>query len=188
MARLPGVFGVANALALTASGARVAQVECLLLSGHGKLILTGNLVGEARDAAQVALSLARSRSRKFGIDPADFLRTDVHMHIPGGGIARKGGPSAGLAMFVALLSAMTRKPVDATMAFTGEISLSGAVLPVDGVLKKIKAVSQANITRLFIPGDNASQVSKLPIASRKILRIVSIQSIDEAMEMVFPGK
>ena len=188
MAEQRAIFGVANALALTSSGARVAQVECLLLSGHGKLILTGNLVGEARDAAQVALSLARTRARKFGIDPADFLRTDVHFHIPGGGIARKGGPSAGLAMFVALVSAMTRKPVDSTMAFTGEISLSGAVLPIDGVLKKIKAASQAGITRLFIPSDNASQAGKLPAASRKILNTVSIQSIDEAMEMIFLGK
>ncbi|HAP00053.1 MAG TPA: hypothetical protein DCQ83_08430 [Fibrobacteres bacterium] len=182
-ASLNGIPGVAKTVALTSAGAIAAPVECLLLSGHGKLILTGNLVGEARDSAQVALSLARSRARTFGIDPADFLRTDVHIHIPGGGVARKGGPSAGLAMFVALVSAMIRKPVDPRMAFTGELSLTGEVLAVDGISKKARAAVAAGMTHLLIPHGNSLGTRGLTGKSAENLKIALVKTVDEALEI-----
>jgi ATP-dependent Lon protease len=147
-------------LALTRTGATVATVECLPLPGRGKLILTGNLVGSARDAAQIAVSLVRARAKKLGLDPALFLHTDIHFHVMDP-LPAKGGPSIGLPMFVALVSALTRKPVDPTFAFTGELSLTGAVLPVEGIAAKAKAAAKAGVRRLYIPKRTEGEVGRL---------------------------
>lgn len=154
--------GVALGLALTTTrgrpGATAATVECLPLAGRGKLILTGNLLGSARDAAQLAVSLARARADRLGIDPALFLRTDFHFHVMDP-LPPKGGPSIGLPMFVALVSALTRTPVDRTFAFTGELSLTGRVLPVEGLAHKARAAARAGITTLYAPSVNIAEVS-----------------------------
>jgi ATP-dependent Lon protease len=171
-----------RALALTPSGAVAAQVECLLLSGRGRLIVTGNLVGEAKDSAQVALSLARSRARRLGIDPADFLRTDVHFHVVES-LPAKGGPSAGLALFAALVSAMIRKPVDPGTAFTGEISLSGRIHPVGGMAEKIGAARQAGITRIYASGENIPEAIE---KDQKQTEIVPVRTIDGFLKALFP--
>jgi ATP-dependent Lon protease len=147
-------------LALTRTGATAATVECLLLPGRGKLILTGNLVGSARDAAQVAVSLVRARAKSLKLDPALFLHTDIHFHVMDP-LPAKGGPSIGLPMFVALVSALTRKPVDPTFAFTGELSLTGAVLPVEGVAAKAKAAAKAGARRLYMPKGNEGEVGRI---------------------------
>ena len=175
--------GIVNALALTPSGATIAQVECLLLSGRGKLILTGSLMGEARDAAQVALSLARVRARALGIDPADFLNTDVHFHIPAG--PAKDGPSVGLAMFVALVSAMIRKSVPSDTAFTGEISLSGKIHGIGGLPKKTLAAFEVGTKRLFIPQDNASETNALPVIVKQGLSVSLVDHVETVLLLVF---
>jgi ATP-dependent Lon protease len=146
-------------LALTRTGATAATVECLLLPGRGKLILTGNLVGSARDAAQVAVSLARARAKALKLDPALFLHTDIHFHVMDP-LPAKGGPSIGLPMFVALVSALTRKPVDPTFAFTGELSLTGAVLPVEGIRAKLAAAKRAGAKRVYVPDGNEEEAGK----------------------------
>jgi ATP-dependent Lon protease len=182
--RKPLPPGVVTGLALTRSGAVAATVECMLLSGHGKLILTGNLVGAARDSAQVALSLARSHTKRFGIDPADFHHTDAHFHVVEM-LPSKGGPSVGLAMFAALVSAMLRKPVDPRLGFTGEISLSGRVHPVDGIAAKVSAATRAGVTRLFVPAGNAADVLKPGKKAPRGLEIIPVADVDEALEVVF---
>lgn len=182
MAQKTRTPGIVKALALTSSGALVAQVECLPLSGRGRLILTGNLVGEARDSAQLALSLARSRAKKFGIDPREFLDTDIHFHIPGA--PTKGGPSAGLALLVALISAMTHKPVDAGKAFTGELSLSGNILGVGGFPKKAKAALEAGVTTVFAPTENLSEMRKL-LPKRGSLKLIAADQIDDLLSLLF---
>ena len=174
--------GIVKALALTPKGATVAQVECLLLSGRGRLILTGNLIGEAKDSAQVAVSLARVRAKKFGINPAEFLQTDIHFHIPGG--PTKDGPSAGLAFLAALVSAMTRKPVDSKTAFTGELSLSGKIIGVGGFSKKSLAAFDAGIARLFAPDENISEINKL-LPKRHSMKMIAANQIDEVLSHLF---
>ena len=164
------VPGVVLGLALTRTGATAATVECLLLPGRGKLILTGNLVGSARDAAQIAVSLARARAKSLKLDPALFLHTDIHFHVMDP-LPAKGGPSIGLPMFVALVSALTKKPVNPTYAFTGELSLTGAVLPVEGIVAKAKAAAKAGVRKLFIPKGNAAEAARI-----KELEIIPVES------------
>jgi len=175
--------GVVLGLALTTKNGRAsataATVECLLLPGRGKLILTGNLVGSARDAAQVAVSLARARVKALKLDPALFLHTDIHFHVMDP-LPPKGGPSIGLPMFVALVSALTRKPVDKMFAFTGELSLTGAVLPVEGITEKVKAAARAGVTKLFAPVENVKELKgkKLP----KGLALVGVEDVVDALK------
>jgi ATP-dependent Lon protease len=178
----PSFPGIATGLARTSDGGEAFQVECVLLSGRGKLIVTGNLGGSARESAQVALTLARMRARGFGINPADFMRTDVHFHIPEIS-ADKDGPSAGLAMLIALISAMTRKRVDPHLAFTGEISLSGKIHPVEGLVEKSIAAHQAGIESLFAPGGNAGEMDAT--AKRENLEILAVENVDEVLRRVF---
>lgn len=170
-------MGVTIGLALITHNGRTrataATVECLLLPGRGKLILTGNLIGSARDAAQVAVSLARARAKVLGLEPALFLQTDIHFHVMDP-LPPKGGPSIGLPMFVALVSALTQKPVPREWAFTGELSLTGAVLPVEGIAEKAKAAVRAGCTRLFVPKENFTELTRTP----KALAIDSVASID----------
>lgn len=179
-----GVPGVVTALALTPSGGVTTSMECLLLSGRGRLILTGNLVGEAKDSCQVALSLARSRARRFGINPAEFLGTDVHFHVPEG-LPAKDGPSAGLAMLVALVSAMTRKAVDPSLAFTGEISLSGKIHAISGLPEKSAAARKAGITRVFAPQENVLEAGSSGKDKKKGFEIAGVDHIDTVLEQVF---
>jgi ATP-dependent Lon protease len=179
-----GVPGVVTALALTPTGGVTTSIECLLLSGRGRLILTGNLVGEAKDSCQVALSLARSRARRFGINPAEFLRTDVHFHVPEG-LPAKDGPSAGLAMLVALVSAMTRQAVDPGLAFTGEISLSGKIHAISGLPEKSAAALKAGVTRVYAPKDNVSEAGGLETKKKKGFEIAGVDHIDIVLEQVF---
>lgn len=157
--------GVVTGLALTRTGATVATVECLPLPGRGRLILTGNLVGSARDAAQVAVSLARARARALKLDPGLFLHLDLHFHVMDP-LPTKGGPSIGLPMFVALVSALTKKPVDKACAFTGELSLTGAVLPVDGIVEKARAAARAGVTTLYAPAGNVLEFSQALVMAK----------------------
>ncbi len=172
--------GVVLGLALTNKGATVATAECLPLAGRGKIILTGNLVGSARDAAHLAASLARARAKTLGLDHTLFLHTDLHFHVMDP-LPQKGGPSIGLPMFVALVSALTRKPIDPTFAFTGELSLTGKVYAVEGLEAKIKAAARAGVTQLFAPMENVAELNgkKLP----KGLVLVGIKTVDETLSI-----
>jgi ATP-dependent Lon protease len=176
--------GLVTGLAWTPVGGETLRVECSLLSGRGRLTLTGNLGDVMKESAHIALTLARQRAQRYGVDPALFHKTDVHLHVPEGAIS-KDGPSAGVAMVLALVSAMTRKPVDPRFAFTGEVSLSGKVHAVGGLPEKALAALEAGATRIGIPAENRPEAGELPREARKGLSIVLVDEIDGILETVF---
>ena len=181
--------GVVTGLAYTPVGGEILQIECTLLSGRGRLSLTGTLGDVMKESAQIALTLVRERARLFGIDPSVFRQTDIHIHIPEGAIP-KDGPSAGIALTLALLSAVTRQPVDPTVAFTGEVSLTGRLHAIGGLTEKSIAALQAGVKTLHLPSENEKQIAELPIQVRKGIKIHRHEHIDEIIKALFkkPGK
>jgi ATP-dependent Lon protease len=133
-----------------------------------------------KESAQAALTLVRARSDRLGIDPERFGRTDIHMHIPAGAIP-KDGPSAGVAMFVALASLALDKPVRHDVAMTGEISLRGLVLPVGGIKEKVLAALQAGIGTVMLPARNRRDFEEIPEDARKRLEFVWLENVDDAL-------
>ena len=139
------VPGVATGLAWTPTGGDILFVEAARVPGNGRLILTGQLGDVMKESAQAALSLVKARASTLGVDPATFEKSDIHVHVPAGAIP-KDGPSAGVAMFIALTSLLTGRTVRSDTAMTGEISLRGLVLPIGGVKNKVLAAVRAGIT------------------------------------------
>lgn len=177
--------GVVTGLAWTPVGGSILRIECSPLSGKGKLTLTGNLGDVMKESAQIALTLTRERARRYGIDPEIFHKTDLHLHVPDGAIP-KDGPSAGVAMTVALLSAATRRPIDPSVAMTGEVSLVGKVHAIGGLKEKALAALQAGVKTLFVPDENKPEVSELPPEAREGLHIVLMKHVDEVLKALLP--
>jgi ATP-dependent Lon protease len=178
--------GVVTGLAWTPVGGELLRIECTLLSGKGRLHLTGNLGEVMKESAQIALTLARERARRYGVDPEILQKTDIHLHVPEGAIP-KDGPSAGIAMTLALISAMTRRPVDPKIAFTGEISLVGKIHAIGGLPEKSIAALQAGVTRVMVPAENAPEVNELPPEAKQGLVITQVEHIDAVLKELFPG-
>jgi ATP-dependent Lon protease len=174
------VPGVSTGLAWTPVGGDILFIEATRIPGSGKLILTGQLGDVMKESAQAALTLVRARSEHLGIDPARFDKTDIHMHIPAGAIP-KDGPSAGVAMFVALASLALDKPVRHDLAMTGEISLRGLVLPVGGIKEKVLAALQAGIRTVMLPARNRRDFEEIPEDARKRLEFVWLENVDDAL-------
>ena len=145
-----GMPGVATGLAWTPVGGDILFIEASRVPGSGKLLLTGQLGEVMKESAQAALSLLKGRLRDLGVAELDFEQLDVHIHVPAGATP-KDGPSAGIAMFVALASLFTGRPVRSDAAMTGEISLRGLVLPVGGIKEKVLAALRVGITRVLLP-------------------------------------
>jgi ATP-dependent Lon protease len=137
-----------------------------------------------KESAQAALSLVKSRARGFGIDPVLFEKSDIHIHVPAGATP-KDGPSAGVAMTVALISLMTERAIAKDVAMTGEISLRGLVLPVGGIKEKVTAASRAGITTVLLPSRNRRDLEDIPEEVRKTMRFVWCERIDDAVEVAF---
>ena len=150
------------------------------MPGAGKLILTGQLGDVMKESAQAALSLAKARAQDLGIAPELFEKSDIHVHVPAGATP-KDGPSAGVAMFVALASLLTGRPVRSDVAMTGEISLRGLVLPIGGVKEKVLAALRAGITTVMLPERNRRDLEDIPADAREQLTFVWIQNVDEAL-------
>jgi ATP-dependent Lon protease len=161
-------------------GGDILFIEATRIPGSGKLILTGQLGDVMKESAQAALTLVRARSERLGIDPARFDKSDIHMHIPAGAIP-KDGPSAGVAMFVALASLALDKPVRHDVAMTGEISLRGLVLPVGGIKEKVLAALQAVIRNVMLPARNRPDFEEIPEDARKRLEFVWLENLDDAL-------
>jgi ATP-dependent Lon protease len=178
--------GVVTGLAWTPAGGELLRVECTLLSGKGRLHLTGHLGEVMKESAQIALTLARERARRYGIDPEIFHKTDIHLHVPEGAIP-KDGPSAGVAMTLALISAMIRRPVDPKIAFTGEISLVGRIHAIGGLPEKSLAALQAGVTRVVVPAENAPEVGELPPEAKSGLVISQAEHIDPVLRELLPA-
>ncbi|MGI9500667.1 MAG: endopeptidase La [Geminicoccaceae bacterium] len=177
------VPGVATGLAWTPVGGDILFVEATRLPGKGQLILTGQLGDVMRESAQAALSLVKSSARRYGLDEALFESNDIHVHVPAGAIP-KDGPSAGVAMFVALMSLLKDETVRHDTAMTGEISLRGLMLPVGGIKEKVLAAHRAGITRVMLPARNWKDFEDIPESARSALEFVWLEHVDDAIETV----
>ncbi len=175
-----GVPGVATGLAWTPVGGDILFIEATRVPGGGKLILTGQLGDVMKESGQAAMSLIKSRAVSLGIDPALFEKSDVHIHVPAGATP-KDGPSAGVAMFLALASLVTGRAVRSDTAMTGEISLRGLVLPIGGVKEKVLAAMRAGITRVMLPARNRKDLRDVPQEVREKLEFVWLESVDDAI-------
>jgi ATP-dependent Lon protease len=148
--------------------------------GRSKLILTGQLGEVMKESAQAALTLVKARAPELGIDLALFEKSDVHIHVPAGAIP-KDGPSAGVAMFLALVSLFTGRTARGDTAMTGEISLRGLVLPIGGVKEKVLAAVRAGITTVLLPARNRKDLEDVPESARKHVRFVWLEHVDDAV-------
>src|SRR6266513_6280743 len=173
--------GVATGLAWTPVGGDVLFIEASRTPGNGKLILTGQLGDVMKESAQTALTLVKARSAELGVAPELFEKSDIHVHVPAGAIP-KDGPSAGVAMFTALASLMTNRPVRSDRAMTGEISLRGLVLPVGGIKEKVLAALRAGISTVLLPARNRTDLEEIPEDARKQLEFVWLETVSDAVE------
>ncbi|HVD72400.1 MAG TPA: endopeptidase La, partial [Xanthobacteraceae bacterium] len=174
------VPGVATGLAWTPTGGDILFIEATRVPGRGNLILTGQLGDVMKESAQAALTLVKARAPDLGIDVSLFQKSDVHIHVPAGAIP-KDGPSAGVAMFVALVSLLTGRTVSSDTAMTGEISLRGLVLPIGGVKEKVLAATRAGITTVMLPARNRKDLEDVPDAARQQVRFVWMERVDDAV-------
>ena len=174
------VPGVATGLAWTPVGGDILFIEATRSAGNGKLILTGQLGEVMRESVQAALSIVKNRAGQLGIDEKLFEKSDIHVHVPAGAIP-KDGPSAGVAMFIALTSLMTDRPVRSDTAMTGEISLRGLVLPVGGIKEKLAAAARAGIKRVMLPARNRKDIEDLSEETRKQLELIWLEKVEDAM-------
>jgi ATP-dependent Lon protease len=174
--------GVATGLAWTPTGGDIIFVEATKMRGEKGLTLTGQLGDVMKESAQAALAYVRSRSKELGIEEDFFEKNDIHIHVPAGAIP-KDGPSAGVTMFVALVSLLTNKPVRSDIALTGEITLRGLVLPVGGIKEKILAGMRAGIRTIILPKKNEKDLEEIPEHIRNQMNFKFIQRMDEAIEL-----
>jgi ATP-dependent Lon protease len=178
--------GVATGLAWTETGGDVLYIEAALLpGGSGQVILTGQLGSVMQESARAALSHIRQNARDLGISPEFLSKQDIHIHVPAGAIP-KDGPSAGVTMATAVVSAARGVPVRSDVAMTGEITLSGLVLPVGGIREKTLAARRLGIRTIILPAMNETDLSELPEDARKDMTFFPVQTLDEALAVAFP--
>ncbi|MFM8394009.1 MAG: S16 family serine protease, partial [Acidobacteriota bacterium] len=170
--------GVATGLAVTATGGDILFIEVITMKGKGILQLTGQLGDVMRESAQAAYSYAKSRARELGIDEEVFAQTDIHIHIPEGAIP-KDGPSAGITMATALISALSNRPVRNNIAMTGEITLRGEVLPIGGVKEKVLAAYRAQIKKVILPIQNRKDMEDVPAETQKEMEFVFVDNVQQ---------
>ncbi|MCD4689569.1 MAG: endopeptidase La [Desulfuromonadaceae bacterium] len=173
--------GVATGLAWTERGGEILHVEVTTMQGAAKLILTGQLGDVMKESAQAALSYTRSHAEELGIEPGFAERLDIHVHVPAGAIP-KDGPSAGVTMATALVSALSGRKIDREVAMTGEITLRGKVLPVGGLKEKVLAAVRAGITILVIPRQNEKDLVEIPAALRRKVTFVPVENMSQVLE------
>ena len=181
------VPGVATGLAWTPVGGDILFIEATRIPGSGRLILTGQLGDVMKESAQAALSIVKNRAAALGIDPSRFEKSDIHVHVPAGAIP-KDGPSAGVAMFMALVSLMTERTIRSDTAMTGEISLRGLVLPVGGIKEKVVAAHSAGIKRVMLPARNRRDYDDIPEIARREMEFVWLERVEEAVAAALEPK
>ncbi len=179
-------IGVAMGLAVTEYGGILLPVEVVTLVGKGDLLITGQLGDVMRESAVASLTYVRSRAKWLGIDPNFQETTDLHIHLPENAIP-KDGPSAGITIALALISAITRRPIRANVAMTGEITLHGRVLGVGGLKEKVLAAYQANIHHLFVPAENKKDMAEVPVKIQRRIRFTFVDTMDQVIEGALHG-
>lgn len=181
-------IGVVTGLAWTEVGGEILKIEATKMPGKGGLILTGSLGDVMKESAKAAYSYVKSKAQEYDINPEDFNKYDVHVHVPAGAIP-KDGPSAGIAIATAIMSVFSERPVRADVAMTGEITLRGKVLPVGGLKEKILAGKRAGIKTIILPKDNKEEVmEELPDYVRKSVNLVFVDNIEEVFKIALEEK
>ncbi len=173
--------GVVTGLAYTAFGGDILQIEVNYFEGKGKLIITGQLGDVMKESAEIALDYVKSNAKKFGIDVKFFETHDIHIHVPEGAVP-KDGPSAGVTLTTAFVSALTNKAVDANCAMTGEVTLRGNVLPIGGLREKSIAANRSGITKIFIPKGNVKDIDELPDIVKENITFMPVDKVDTILK------
>ena len=179
--------GVATGLAFTAVGGDVLFFEATAYPGKGRLTITGQLGDVMQESAQTALSWVRAHAEALGLDPEWFREHDVHLHVPAGAVP-KDGPSAGITMATAIMSLVRNQPVADDVGMTGEITLTGQVLPIGGIREKALAAQRAGLKRVILPRDNEPDLEELPKETRRELEFILVDSIEQVFDAAFGGE
>lgn len=183
--REKGEIGVATGLAWTQAGGELLYIETRTMAGKGNLILTGQLGDVMKESAQAALSLARERAGDLNL-PEDFYENlDIHIHVPAGAIP-KDGPSAGITMTVAMISALTDRPIPTDVALTGEVTLRGKILPIGGLKEKTMAALRADIHKVIIPAQNLKDLEELSPKIKRQMEFIPVKNVNEVLDIIFP--
>jgi ATP-dependent Lon protease len=179
-------IGIATGLAWTEAGGEILVTEATLMNGKGVLTLTGKLGDVMQESAQAAMSYVRSKAEDFGLAPDFNKKTDIHIHVPEGAIP-KDGPSAGITIATAMISALTKVPIRKDVAMTGEITLRGKVLPIGGVKEKLLAAHRAGVGTIIVPKDNEKDLADVPKNVLDHLKIYMVEGMDEVLAQALAG-
>jgi len=178
--------GSVTGLAWTSTGGELLTVDVTIMNGAGKLNLTGQLGNVMKESAQAALSYLRSSAKRLGLNPDFFKGREIHIHLPEGAIP-KDGPSAGITMAMAILSAVSGKPASNDIAMTGEITLTGSILAIGGLNEKLLAAKRNNITTVLIPKENEIDLKEISERVKDGIKIIAIEKVDDAIPYIFPS-
>jgi ATP-dependent Lon protease len=174
-------IGLSTGMAWTEVGGELLQIEATIMPGSGKLTITGKLGDVMQESAQAALSYVRSRAMRLGLESDFYQKIDIHVHVPEGAIP-KDGPSAGITIATAIVSAILKLPVDRTLAMTGEITLRGRVLPIGGLTEKLLAAKRGGITNVLVPKENERNLRDVPLKIRNRLMIELVDDVDDVLQ------
>ena len=177
-------IGISHGLAWTAYGGVTLEIEVNVMPGQGTFVLTGQMGDVMKESAQTGISYIRSVAASYGINPGFFMKNDIHIHIPEGAVP-KDGPSAGITMASAILSAITGRPLRGNAAMTGEITLRGRVLPIGGLKEKVMAAHREGMRTIILPKENIRDIEEIPDSVRDQLEFVPVTSMDEVLDHVW---
>ncbi len=175
-------IGIVTGLAYTQYGGDILPIEVNYFAGSGKLILTGNLGDIMKESCSIALDYIKANASKYGIDPTFFSKNDIHIHVPEGAVP-KDGPSAGVAITTAIISALTSKPVSSEVAMTGEVNLRGNALPIGGLREKSLAALRSGIKTIIVPKGNKKNINELPKEITNNLNVIYMENVDDALKI-----